>query len=1239
MSAAGTKRRDAGAVTTVAVALALVLCLCLAGCTSGAPGWSIEERTTLADLRERYPEARNVLDPAAQTPIEHDDDGWVIARRPGLSVAGSRWRPLSRGIQVTVSPNEPGSYQVSVLGTGEHIVVRRLGCDAATGIVETRDRLVIARTQGADAFFFSTELGVEELVLLHDATETMAYELELPSGWSLRRAQGHRPIVEVLDARGVPWARMVAERAWDGLGREIELRIAVDGATVELELPAQAHGPVLVDPEWHDAGTLSDGRLWATATLLPNGHVLVAGGVNANATGLYANPTVDRFDPATETFSPTDSMTVPRLVHTATLLPTGQVLLAGGLEQFGGLMTRTAELYDAAAGAFRATGSMNDPRTAHTATLLADGRVMLVGGYSRAVVTASAEVFDPASESFSVLEGLEVARAYHTATLLPSGEVLVVGGHGSLGEAVASAEIFDPALQAFAPTGQLGVARYDAPAILLAESGPVLIAGGYQPPSTTFLESVELYDIASGAFASGDDLPMEMAAAAASLLPDGDALLMGGIGGGAARYDVSAGTFSSAELLPTTRRCDTPVVTSLARHRLLVICPEEAFVSDLAAPSFEQPEPASMAAPRAEHTATLLADGTVLVIGGGASEAEIYDADADLFTVVAGLPVPERRAHTATVLSSGEVLAVGGLAGGESLSSAVLFDGQGQEFSSTDGPLATARHDHRATLLPDGTVLVTGGRRESAGGACETLASAELFDPVAKRFSSVGSLLTARWGHTATLLANGQVLVMGGRGSCDSSFSLASAELYEPSTGQFSEVAAAVPAGFAEHAAIAIPDGTVLLLGPHGFGPMVFDVDTGRFTRVELGAPAKVHYRSTATLLPNGDVLSAGGLMKFDPLQQFGVTPAARRFDTAAQDFRETLSMTVARERHTATLLADGQVLLLGGYTSEGEDATATAELWRADEDVVEEWRPVVTSVPSSATPGSLVSFEGTGLRGVSEGNGGNQNSPTNAPIAVWMPLEGAPSYGTIVDWTDTTATWKVPGTSYPGPGLLFVVVNSIWSEGVAVTLTRAPLGATCPGDGACLSGFCTDGVCCDERCDEPCYACTAAKKGSGANGECGIVPAGSEDDGACARQAPETCGNVGVCAEGGRCETYPDGTVCGDGLACFDGTCQESWCDGEHTIFRSDGQLSCSPYQCSQATDVCLGSCASNLDCVEGFVCTAKGRCVSPEGDRYPSCSPACALAARRERAGRGWLVLILGGAILSARRRRRSA
>ena len=188
------------------------------------------------------------------------------------------------------------------------------------------------------------------------------------------------------------------------------------------------------------------------------------------------------YDPAIGTWTATGSMGSPRTVHTATLLPSGQVLVAGGINTSGYLST--AELYDPASGLWTATGSMGTARFQDTATLLPSGQVLVAGGYNGNALS-SVEVYDPATGTWTATADIGAARYLHKATLLPSGQVLVAGG--VIPSDPLNSKLYDPATGSWSHTGRLTTARTFHTATLLP-SGNVLVVGGH------FLSSAELYD-------------------------------------------------------------------------------------------------------------------------------------------------------------------------------------------------------------------------------------------------------------------------------------------------------------------------------------------------------------------------------------------------------------------------------------------------------------------------------------------------------------------------------------------------------------------------------------------------------------------------------------------------------------------------------------------------------------------------------------------------------------------------
>ena len=311
-------------------------------------------------------------------------------------------------------------------------------------------------------------------------------------------------------------------------------------------------------------------------------------------------------------------------------------------------------------------------------------------------------------------------------------------------------------------------------------------------------------------------------------------------------------------------------------------------------------------------TATLLADGKVLVAGGITikngdrilASAQLYGPTTRSWTMTGAL-ILGRQNYTATRLADGKVLAVGGYP--DNIASAELYDPGTGTWSPT-GSLTTGRDSQTATLLADGKVLVVGGS-DSTVSVGHAVASAEQYDPTSGKWTPAGNMREARIYHTATLLADGKVLVVGGSSAGTLGKALASSELYDSASGTWT-AGGDMTAGRTGHTATLLADGKVLVSGGHN--------DSGLLVPAELYDPASGIWTATgpmitprnghtATLLPNGKVLVAGGSAGQDALA------SAELYDPASGTWTAIGDMTTGRTDHTATLLSDGTVLVVGG--------------------------------------------------------------------------------------------------------------------------------------------------------------------------------------------------------------------------------------------------------------------------------------------------------------------------------------
>jgi hypothetical protein len=357
----------------------------------------------------------------------------------------------------------------------------------------------------------------------------------------------------------------------------------------------------------------------------------------------------------------------------------------------------------------------------------------------------------------------------------------------------------------------------------------------------------------------------------------------------------------------------------------LIICTaasltSSGLVSAQAAPNWSYT--GSLNTARLFHTTTLLANGKVLVAGGcndagclSLDSAELYDPVTGTWGLTGGLNV-DRVEHSATLLPNGKVLVAGGWNGGV-VGSAELYDPVAGTWSFT-GYLNVARADHSATLLPDGKVLVAGGN------TLET----ELYDPATGTWSITGNLNMYRlWGHTQTLLPSGKVLVAGGTQGDFSFQNLSSSELYDLNTGTWSLTGSLNVARFGLTATL-LPNGNVLVTGGESqdgalnssaelYNPAT---ETWSYT----GSLSTGRYGHTATLLPNGKVLVAGG----HDWHSNTYLDSADVYDPATGNWSGTAKLNETRMRHTAVLLQSGKVLVVGGGGGTDGRRLLSAELY-----------------------------------------------------------------------------------------------------------------------------------------------------------------------------------------------------------------------------------------------------------------------------------------------------------------------
>ena len=398
-------------------------------------------------------------------------------------------------------------------------------------------------------------------------------------------------------------------------------------------------------------GTISSAGLYSAPSTSGLSYVVATSSANANYSAtapvlVATNATVS---------SPTGNLQSGRRFHTATLLPSGKVLVAGGAveaDEYSCTAGKdSAELYDSALGTFASTGTMTSRRYAQTSTLLQNGAVLITGGFSfdssacdqnsSSPAVASAEIYDPSNGSFAPTGSMAAVRGGHTATLLANEKVLIAGGANMEVDVLpffsvdgsVTAEVYDPVTGQFTSTGNMVTPRVGQTATLLV-NGDVLIAGGWSASQNASIAAAELYRPATGAFTPTGSMTSPRTGHTATLLPGGKVLIAGGA------HDRTLADSDSAEIY------------------------------DPATGSFLATE--SMAVKRCSHTAALLPNGTVLLVGGGSVVAEIYDPSTVSF-VLSGLTEFDRSGHSATLLQNGNVILIGGAEFEPSYTTAELY--------------------------------------------------------------------------------------------------------------------------------------------------------------------------------------------------------------------------------------------------------------------------------------------------------------------------------------------------------------------------------------------------------------------------------------------------------------------------------------------------------------------------------------------------------------------------------------
>ncbi|HRI69563.1 MAG TPA: kelch repeat-containing protein, partial [Polyangium sp.] len=484
-------------------------------CFLGLTGCADDARPVGAEpLRERFPEhAARVLDDGLDFNVANDQFSLVMPPElPRFTLSSHLPRVASEPVEFTL-PDGFGAR------------VRERGLQGEASLVD--GAISYARSDGISYWTTSKDAGYEEWIHLNAgvATNDRAAVVWDVEGAQLRQTEEG---VEVLNALNEVRLVVRAPVAYTTSGKTIVPRLEVSGGSLSLFVDAEGE-EVLVDPVWTMGPNLMAQRQTHTATLLPNGKVLIAGG--GQFSGMASFATCDLYDATTNLITSAAPMATGRQYHTATLLNDGRVFVAGGMNN--GATIATAALYDPATNAWTSASNMATGRHFHVAVKLGDGRVFVAGGSAGAIASAplsSVEIYNPATNTWSAGPAMSTARYYPAAALLQNGKVLVTGGRStSSGGTQTSSILYDPVANTWSPTGSMAIQRFFMPALLLGD-GRALILGGYS--DTTDQMSAEVYDPTTGTWSMTGSPTTGGGGVAVTMLGDGRVLAAGGMNSG-----------------------------------------------------------------------------------------------------------------------------------------------------------------------------------------------------------------------------------------------------------------------------------------------------------------------------------------------------------------------------------------------------------------------------------------------------------------------------------------------------------------------------------------------------------------------------------------------------------------------------------------------------------------------------------------------------------------------------------
>ncbi len=811
--------------------------------------------------------------------------------------------------------------------------------------------------------------------------------------------------------------------------------VALLGILAVMPVEAQDCGENDVgEGSWPAVGRLDRGREDAAIAPLGDGNMLLIGGFDGSS--VLSSTRI--FDGITGTFRNGPELTVARRGASATTFGDGRILVVGG-QGADGRPVDSSELYDPATGEFGAPENMLTGRYEHTATLFDDGRVWVAGGSALpdgaddAEETATVEAYHPAS-GWTEQPDMEDARRGHTATRLDDGRVAIIGGRGAGFQQLASIELFDPSTDLWSLGSPIPDGRGEHATVAL-DDGRLVVFGGlaWQPGDPEPVASARTWisnpDLSS--WTEWREMRDPRWRLSARRLADGKILVVGGKGNNTCDQWASVELFDPFTLVGGLPQLTTLAPLPLARYhfamallgdgRVLVaggrndepslLQLPSAYVFSLETGDFVPT--GSLIESRKSTDAVLLPNGLVLVAVGRNGDgdltgsAELFDLVSETFLPTGGVE-EARTAATLSVLPDGRAVLVGGKGADGPLKTLDIYDAFHGTFTRHADVLVLGRQDHTTNVLADGSLLVCGGY--IGGGAYGDTCERVTFGPGGPSSEIVAERPGLPWfRHSATLLADGRILLVGGSVAQTGSL----VDIYDPFLGALTSHTPMQVARY-RHGAASLPDGRVLITGGNEgiLSAEIYDPATNSWSSVsDMDEGFNGH---TSLSLADGSVLIFGDRGAGDPDSR-----SVFRFDVATGLFVRAGELETPRHDGASVVVADGRVLTLGGNDplTEGID---TAELYSTFE------LPPGASVPMLEAPGGILDplvdwvIPGTGLRAAFDsGDGGRLSAEDRLVLTLRSLSDGRVRRLEVVEVTANSVRVRAPAR-YPGDGGLF---------------------------------------------------------------------------------------------------------------------------------------------------------------------------------------------------------------------------